>query len=280
MILSCRPAPALGHLIRYYYQVKARLPGRAVLQPVPARSPQIIEFMFGVPYQVRRVDRHVVQTAHPIALVGAQTFRRVELFLHGSVDAFTVAFQPTGIATLFSIPVGELTNADFDGEAALGKVVTELHARLGEVSSFTDRVRVANSYLLARHPTSAPISGMAKVATKIIRYDGCVRISEVAQQTGLGVRQFERRFGYEIGMPPKLYTRVVRFEAALRYKAAAPEMRWTDIAHTLGYHDQMHMVHDFNKLSGDSPSTVCSQLDMFVAPEVLLAAIRRSEHTV
>jgi AraC-like DNA-binding protein len=48
-------------------------------------------------------------------------------------------------------------------------------------------------------------------------------------------------------------------------------MRWTEIAHALGYHDQMHMVHDFNRLSGDSPTTICGQLDMFVNPEVASA---------
>ena len=94
-------------------------------------------------------------------------------------------------------------------------------------------------------------------------------MSGLADRLGLGVRQFERRFRYEIGIPPKLYARIVRFEAALRLKAAAPETRWTDIAYALDYHDQMHMVHDFNRLSGDSPTMIGSQLDMFVQPEVV-----------
>ena len=68
-----------------------------------------------------------------------------------------------------------------------------------------------------------------------------------------------------------MYARIVRFEAALRRKAAAPETQWTDIAHGLGYHDQMHMVHDFKRLSGDSPTIICDQLDMFVQPEVVSA---------
>ena len=42
MLLASRPAPALRHLIRHYYQVKDSLMGRVSLQPVPARSPQIL----------------------------------------------------------------------------------------------------------------------------------------------------------------------------------------------------------------------------------------------
>jgi AraC-like DNA-binding protein len=93
---------------------------------------------------------------------------------------------------------------------------------------------------------------------------------------GWGSASVERRFRYEIGIPPKLYARIVRFESALRRKAEAPETRWTDIAHALGYHDQMHMVHDFNRLSGDSPTAIGSQLDMFVQPEVASLQLRSS----
>jgi AraC-like DNA-binding protein len=64
---------------------------------------------------------------------------------------------------------------------------------------------------------------------------------------------------------PKVYARIARFEAALKNKMQSPGMRWTDIAHELGYHDQMHMVHDFQQLSGSSPSDVAPRLDMFVA---------------
>ncbi len=94
-------------------------------------------------------------------------------------------------------------------------------------------------------------------------------MSDLARTAELSIRQFERRFRHEIGVAPKLYARIVRFEAALRFKAGAPQMPWTDIAHDLGYYDQMHMIHDFNRLSGDNPSDICGRLDMFVHPELV-----------
>src|SRR3984893_417662 len=90
VILSSQPAPALRHLIRYYYQVGTHLVGRTAMQPVPARSPQAIEFTFGAPYEVRRLDRGLIRNAYSIALIGAQTFRRVELVMQGRIDAFTI----------------------------------------------------------------------------------------------------------------------------------------------------------------------------------------------
>jgi len=269
VIRSAPPAPALAHLIRYYYQVDADLRGRTVLQPVPARSPQAIEFTFGTPYTVRRLDRGMVEQAHTIALIGAQTFRRVDLVMQGMVDAFTVVFQAGGLFALFALPGEVLTNDHFEGESALGRRLGELERRLADVTSFDDRVRIADEHLCARRPAHESIAGTARIALEIQERRGCVRVSALARRAGLGTRQFERRFRYEIGISPKLYARIVRFEAALRFRAAAPEMRWTDIAHALHYHDQMHMVHDFNQLSGDCPTAIGGQLDMFVQPEVL-----------
>ena len=276
MILCSSPVPALRHLVRYYYQVETHLVGKVVLQPVPARSPQAIEFTFGTPYEVYRLDRGGVENAHPIALIGAQTFRRVDLVMHGRVDAFTIVFQPGGMFVLFSVPAEKLTNDHFDGEAALGRGLGELERRLGDATSFTDRVRVADEYLCAKRPAFNAVGGIASAATEVLLNSGCVRVPDLAHKAGLGIRQFERRFRYEIGIPPKLYARIVRFEAALRRKAEAPETRWTDIAHALGYHDQMHMVHDFNRLSGDSPTAIGSQLDLFVQPEVASLRFRSS----
>jgi AraC-like DNA-binding protein len=271
VMLSRLPTPALRHLIRYYYQVETRLAGITAVQPVPARSPQAIEFTFGTPYEVRRLDRGETRSAYPIALIGSQTFRRVELLMHGNIDAFTIVFQPAGVSTLFSMPADLLTDDDFDGEAVLGPGFGELLRRLGDVSSFADRARVTDAYLCAKRPAPDSINGITSAAKKVLSSSGCVRVSDLAEHAGLGIRQFERRFRNAIGVPPKLYARIVRFEAALRCKAGAPAMRWTDIAHVLGYHDQMHMVRDFNRLSGDSPTGICGQLDMFVHPELISA---------
>lgn len=268
MIRSGRPAPALRHLIRYYYQTHATLRGVTMLQPVPARSPQALEITFGTPYTVHRLDRGTAERAHSIALVGAQTFRRVNLAMQGNVDAFTIVFQPGGLFRLFGLPAEVLTNDHFDGESALGRRIGELAQRLGEATHFGDRIRIADGYFRAMRRTPEAVAGIPKAAAEILSRSGCVRVAALARQAGIGRRQFERRFRYEIGIPPKLYARIARFEAALRCKAARPAMRWTDIAHALRYYDQMHMVHDFNRLSGDSPTAIGDQLDMFVQPEI------------
>jgi AraC-like DNA-binding protein len=243
-----------------------------------ARSPQIIEFMFGTPYRVNHLDGRDIDDVFPIAVVGARTSRNCELLLQGRVDAFTITFQPGGLAALFSIPAIELTDRDFDGTTVLDSGISELYSRLAGVCTFTDRVRVADDYLMTRSAAVNPISNTAKAAVHVMHNNGCVRVEDLARAAGLGARQLERRFRHEIGMGPKMYCRVIRFEAALKLKAVSPSMRWTQIAHALGYHDQMHMVHDFKRLAGVNPTGICDQLDMFVRPEVICAERPTRKH--
>jgi hypothetical protein len=61
-------------------------------------------------------------------------------------------------------------------------------------------------------------------------------------------------------LSPKLYSRVARFQAALDGKLDCHNVRWVDLACEFGYHDQMHMIRDFQKLSGLSPECLLARL--------------------
>ena len=89
------------------------------------------------------------------------------------------------------------------------------------------------------------------------------------QLSGMGLRHFQRVFAQEVGTGPKRFARVARLQTALDLKVAAPSMSWLEVSHAFGYHDQMHMIHDFKSLCGDSPSRVFDQMgDM--RPEALV----------
>ncbi len=101
---------------------------------------------------------------------------------------------------------------------------------------------------------------MFEIAEHIFLLEGAVHISRLAGDVGLGLRQFERRFRESMGMSPKMFARVARFQSALDAKIAAPQRSWLEIAHHLRYHDQMHMIHDFQQLGGDTPRKLLAQI--------------------
>jgi transcriptional regulator GlxA family with amidase domain len=97
-------------------------------------------------------------------------------------------------------------------------------------------------------------------AHHVVHVDPSTPISELARLTGLSVRQYERRFDADVGMTPKRYARIARYMTALDLKLSRPNRTWFGIAHETGYHDQMHMVKDFQLLAGAPPERLLAEL--------------------
>ena len=221
----------------------------------------MIVFDFNDPTNILHYAQNEVQKSPRAVVVGPQTYRRLEMQLRGALDTFVIGFQPDGIFRLFSVPTSELTDFDCEAHSVLGSMITKLGERLGNAKSFVERVQFIEEVLLPRALLSGGHDRISAAAHGIILASGRVRIPDLASKAKLGVRQFERRFLLQVGMRPKLFARVARFEAALEYKARFGYRSWADVAHSFGYHDQMHMVHDFAEFTGATPSEILNQLE-------------------
>jgi AraC-like DNA-binding protein len=73
-------------------------------------------------------------------------------------------------------------------------------------------------------------------------------------------------------MRPKLFARIARFEAALGTKACSDTLSWTEVAQEFGYHDQMHMIHDFAEFAAETPTATQIQLETLFMEQI--SAIR------
>jgi AraC-like DNA-binding protein len=237
------------------------LGGSVLFWPIPARSVTCIEFTFGDPYRIHHVDGSGLEMTYPATVIGAKTCQRIRLELHGDVETFAILFQPTGLQRLFSLPGIVIVNEHYEAEMVLGPAMAHLRVQLEDAKSFAERIQIADTFLLTRIPLVDDMLGFDAAIQKIVSKQGCVGIPELASHAGLGLRQFERRFTDVLGISPKLYARIIRFEAAVRKRTASSCANWTTIAHQLGYHDQMHMIHDFQLLSGESPTALAPHLE-------------------
>ena len=123
--------------------------------------------------------------------------------------------------------------------------------------------------LLLNHARrSARCDRVSEAAGKIMVSGGVIDIPVLAHTAGLSTRQFARRFIRQIGVSPKLFARVARFEAALQSKARFAAKCWTQIAYEFGYYDQMHMIHDFKDFTGASPKEMLNRLEALFTDEI------------
>jgi AraC-like DNA-binding protein len=238
-----------------------KIGGRPIVHPVTARAVPMILFRLGDFYSALIHQHRFLKRIENVTIVGPQTYRRVDLQLHGAIEDFAIAFQPDGLSRLFSLPMQELIDQDFEGHAVLGAFISEVHQRLGECESFEERVGLVNDLLMRRALLSPGYDGISAAAYRMLLGGGRVAIAALADRAGLSMRQFERRFIDRVGMRPKLFARIARFEAALNGKARFAARSWTDVAHQCGYYDQMHMVHDFGEFTGGTPKETLVHLE-------------------
>ena len=84
-------------------------------------------------------------------------------------------------------------------------------------------------------------------------------MTDLADHIGISSRRFIQLFSNEVGLTPKLFSRVRRFQQVLQQIRSGTEFSWVDMAASCGYFDQVHFIHDFKEFSGINPTAYLAQ---------------------
>jgi AraC-like DNA-binding protein len=220
----------------------------------------------GLTFYVRdRVDvEHLFtkkrETQFPSMVVGPQVNRH-HIIPGRDHLMIKVGFQPGGLYRFLGIPMSELLCKDaFDGVDLLGNEMNEVNEQLREADSFCKMKMIVESFLLKHVDKLKQILPIDHVLPLLIKERGLIKIDQLASHACLSIRQFERVFQQRMGLPPKYFSRLVRFAHAWITKEQQPGISWIKIAHECGYFDQMHLIRDFQEFAGANPSSIESEL--------------------
>jgi AraC-like DNA-binding protein len=176
-----------------------------------------------------------------------------------------VHFRPGGAAPFLGVTPGDLTDAHTELSDLWGRSAVELRERLCTAATPEERFALLERVLTARL-TRAPLRHRAVPAALAAFERPGVCVRDVAAHVGLCQRRFIRVFAAEVGLTPKLYSRVRRFQRAraMVRRAAAPD--WARVAAECGYFDQAHLIRDFRAFAGLSPTEYLRQQGEAVLP--------------
>jgi AraC-like DNA-binding protein len=248
------PHPTLRKVVRLFEERRIDL-GSAVLNwPVPPRPHQIIDIHLAQPFAVR-IDGGPAKSVPETVLVGPQTFPRARLSLAGRIHVFNILFQPAGLGRLIGMDMSTLVDEDPAASDVLGACAQRLGDAVRLAPDFPARVRAAEQWLATMlDRRAAPDEAISLASDLLIGAGGHIRIDDLVRRSGLSASQFQRRFTKQVGLNPKSYARLVRFDRALVARRNAPTRSWTDILHEMGYFDQAHFIREFHMLAGITPS--------------------------
>lgn len=173
----------------------------------------------------------------------------IDTSAHASIVG--VHFRPGGAAGLLGVPPGELAQTHVGLEDLWGQRAAELRERLCAAPDLRRRFEILQRGLMTR--LRAPSGRDAATAALACLERPRVQIGDVARTLGLSRRRFIEIFTRDVGMTPKRYSRVRRFQRALALATRSPSPEWSRLALDCGYFDQAHFCRDWAELTGVSP---------------------------
>ncbi|MCE6990908.1 helix-turn-helix domain-containing protein [Dyadobacter sp. CY323] len=255
--LTFAPPPALAGFVRYYWALEHQV---SVENPYVHRTMAdgCAELIFH--YKGRFEEFKPAGSTELSFTSGVHGptdhFRRFSI--NQDFGIFGVYLYPFAIPVLFGIPSTEVINEMPDLITFLGKDGDKLENEMMLAPDNLVRVSILNAFLekrLSSQPTREP--AVFSVISQIIKGNGIANVPELAAQSFLSTRQFERKFKAFSGFSPKLFTRIIRFHAAMD-AYGDPDRSLTDIAYDCGYYDQSHFIHEFKTFSGEHPKVYFS----------------------
>ena len=165
-----------------------------------------------------------------------------------------VSFKPDGTTPFFRVPAHEARDADMPLELLWGRCrATDLREQLLEAPTPHAKIGVMERTLAAMCRLPGP-DRVVTFAVDAFTRDCDVRIAAVADKTGLSPKRFIERFKTAVGLSPKRYCRVLRFQKVLARANGDARVDWTRVAMDCGYFDQAHFIHDFRAFAGLTPT--------------------------
>jgi AraC-like DNA-binding protein len=170
-------------------------------------------------------------------------------------------FKPGGAFPFLGPPAGELADLHVDLETLWGRSATiALRERLCAAPTPEQRLSILERVLLAH--LFRPLEHHHAVSTALHAFtssDGIGTVGALARQIGISQRRFIEVFTDEVGITPKLFSRIQRFHLALSAFQESDSLNWAHLAVDCGYFDQSHLIRDFLEFSGLTPTDYLNQ---------------------
>lgn len=174
-----------------------------------------------------------------------------------------IQFLPGGALPFLPMPACEVANQTcalddlWPGEdALLREELLSVYCLAQSSAEATNAMfRVLEKALLSRLASGPHLAGDMRFAVRQLNRPGVpLRVHALADQVGLSSSRFIRCFEQQIGLKPKAFQRVRRFQRVLQALHLGTQQGWAALAADCGYYDQAHFIHDFRAFSGMTPS--------------------------
>ena len=254
-ILTRVPSPPFDRFIDSYWSIELAGPNGSGHREsvIPDGKAQLI-FHYGDPF--RKLEMGEWQRQNRFILCGIHT-KAHAVQASSNVGMIGVVFKSFGLKPLLNtrMPMNSLACQEVAISDTDDTGLRELEGPLAESSSFDQRIAILNNFFIRNFDiTQSDHAYIARRSVQLIQASGgLMPISKLAEQVYASSRTLERIFRSEIGVTPKQFTQIIRFQRAIHLKTNNQRIDLTQLSHLCGFYDQSHFIRDFSSWAGTNP---------------------------
>jgi AraC-like DNA-binding protein len=253
-----KPSPSLSRYVRSYQLIHFVFKNdqEKPVKPYPPRPEQCIIFYPRDPLSIE-YQSSLKKVLQPRSIVSGQVVSRQNLHIGDDYIVFKIIFYPGALFHFVQMPLSGITDQNEDAEVIFPKEMRGLNERMKNAKSFEEMVVMVEDFLTrAISKTKISFQPIDEIARLLLLEPEKFSLDWLAKESCLSIKQFQRKFAERVGVSPKLFGRISRFDKAFRLKNRNPHLDWLGIAIESGYHDYQHLVKDFNEFSCALPNSL------------------------
>ena len=194
-----------------------------------------------------------IQACHHVWTSGVRT-EPITIPSGNGATMMVVSFRKGMAAAFFPFPMSEISDSVVDADLVWGTDFGELRERLVETKDIDARFRCLEDFLLTRFGSRlTPNACVSFAVGEMMARPDRLSIGRMNEKIGYSQKHFADMFRKRVGVTPKAYLKIMRFQKAVRAIDATNDIDWSEIALSCGFYDQAHFIHDFKHFSGFTP---------------------------
>ena len=253
--LRQRPEPPFNQWIDWYWYYDGFMPDHRLDRVLPDGTFELIINLKDEPRHTFDPTSLRPERSYNGAWISGSQSRYLVIDTAPNSSMMGVHFKPGGAAPFLGFPAEELAGRVEELDSLWGSTAGQLREALLEAASPAAKFSALTQFLTCRlkksnsrsHPVQAALARFAaepQTAT----------IAEFAQSLGISQKHFIHLFKNEVGLTPKRFCRISRFQRVLQDVQSCKQVQWSDVAVAGGFYDQSHLINEFEAFSGISPA--------------------------
>lgn len=183
----------------------------------------------------------------------------ISISAHQKSEMFVIQFKPFGTYPFFHFPTENLNEKICASEEVFENELLILRDNIIKQPTSQNKFKVAENWLSKRYDATKVPSEELLTVIKKLQQEPASHLSKIIDHYPHTQKHLIDQFKKYVGLTPKYYQRIVRFNDILFQIKQQESILWSQVAYQCGYSDQSHFIKEFKHFSGFNPKEFIKQ---------------------